>query len=83
MFWEFISDSKNLYVDIIEPLGYRAKAKNEAFQQKYAQVVNIFSYKFMRHFCVDGKINWDALIEFNSAKDPPEKEFVRSLRDNT
>lgn len=31
-FWEFISARKNLYTDIIEPLGSRAKERKEEFE---------------------------------------------------
>lgn len=30
-FWEFISGNKNLYTEIIEPLGHKAKEKNDLF----------------------------------------------------
>ncbi|MCP4361921.1 MAG: hypothetical protein GY796_28245, partial [Chloroflexi bacterium] len=30
-FWYLISENKDLYTDIIEPIGYRAKQHNEAF----------------------------------------------------
>ena len=30
-FWEFISGDGNLYIDMIEPLGHKAKEKNEEF----------------------------------------------------
>ena len=39
-FWEFISGDENLYTDIIEPLGYKAKEKNDQFQAEYAKVIN-------------------------------------------
>ncbi len=43
VFWEFISGDKNLYTDIIEPLGHKAKKKNEEFQKNYAKIVNNFT----------------------------------------
>lgn len=67
-FWQFISDNKNLYVDIIEPLGYKAKEKNEAFLIAYAKVINKFTLNFMQEFCDDGLINWQKIVEFNSQK---------------
>jgi len=66
-FWEFISDDERLYVEIIEPLGYKAKERNEAFQREYARLINLFSQEFMDEFCDEGLINWERLIEFNSA----------------
>jgi hypothetical protein len=79
MFWEFISGNSELYAQIIEPLGHKAKQKNEEFQEKYAQIVNKFSYLFMQHFCIDGIIDWDALIKFNSSVESPDKELIKSL----
>lgn len=79
LFWEFISGNEELYIKIIEPLGHKAKQKNEEFQKKYAQIVNKFSYQFMQHFCVDGIIDWDTLVKFNSSVESPDKELIKSL----
>lgn len=73
-FWEFISDDKNLYLEIIEPLGHKAKKRNEDFIDKYSQIVNNFTFEFSRDYCVDGKINWDALVKFNSSIAKPVKK---------
>jgi hypothetical protein len=68
-FWEFISGNENLYLEIIEPLGNRAKQRNEEFSELYAQRVNVFTMEFGKDFCLpDGKINWKKLVEFNSSK---------------
>lgn len=68
-FWEFISDNERLYLEIIEPLGYRAKERNEEFAQNYARVINLFTHQFIKDFCEDGYINWEKLVKFNSAKE--------------
>jgi hypothetical protein len=65
-FWYLISESKDLYVDIIEPLGYKAKEHNESFLEQKAQLINLFTDEFMKKFCVDGMINWQRVVEFNS-----------------
>ncbi len=65
-FWELISDDTNLYIDIIEPIGYKAKQKNEEFLESYAQIVNKLTSEFSHKFCDDGKINWVRLVEYNS-----------------
>lgn len=67
-FWEFISGCSTLYTDIIEPLGYKAKERNEAFQLLYVQIINKFTGEFIRKFCKRGQINWKKLVKFNSAK---------------
>ena len=73
MFWEFISGIDTLYTDIIEPLGYRAKEKNEAFYESYSQILNKFTSDFILNFCVNGKINWNSLVQFNSSISKPKK----------
>ncbi len=68
-FWEFISGDENLYTDIIEPLGHKAKEKNEQFQVEYAKVINKFTLEFSKEYCApDGSILWNNLVRFNSGK---------------
>jgi len=71
-FWEFISDDENLYTKIIEPLGHRAKEKNEQFAEEYAKVINKFTLEFSQEYCDhSGKIMWEKLVTFNSGKLKP------------
>jgi len=65
-FWHFISGNVNLYTDIIEPLGHKAKEHNEEFVQQKDLLVNLFTQQFMDKFCEDGAINWESLVRFNS-----------------
>ena len=66
-FWSFISGEDNLYLSIIEPLGHRAKERNEEFQREYAKVINRFTKEFIDEFCdEEGAINWTALVSFTS-----------------
>ncbi len=67
-FWELISDNNQLYIEIIEPLGYKAKEKNEEFLKAYSKVINKFTLKFAQEFCEEGEINWQKIVEFNSKK---------------
>jgi hypothetical protein len=68
-FWSFISGDDKLYIDIIEPLGHKAKEQNEAFQVEYGKVINRFTGEFIKDFCQpDGTIIWDKLVKFNSGK---------------
>ncbi len=66
-FWEFISGDSKLYTDLIEPLGHKAKEKNEEFEKEHAKIVNVFTEEFCNKFCVNGEIDWEALVKFNSA----------------
>ena len=73
-FWEFISGDSELFTEIIEPLGHKAKEKNDVFIESYSQMVNKFTKEFANVFCKDnGEIDWDKLVRFNSAKDQPKK----------
>lgn len=69
-FWEFISGDSELYIEIIEPLGYKAKEKNEDFLNSYSQMINKFTREFSNEFCTSsGGINWEKIIKFNSSKE--------------
>ena len=69
-FWEFISGDPNLYIEIIEPLGHKAKEKNDTFMESYSQIINRFTKEFTNEFCENnGSINWKKLIQLNSAID--------------
>jgi hypothetical protein len=67
-FWSFVSGDDELYITIIEPLGHKAKERNEAFQVEYGKVITRFTAEFIKDFCqADGTILWDKLVQFNSA----------------
>jgi hypothetical protein len=73
-FWEFISGDSNLFTEIIEPLGYKAKEKNDVFIKSYSQMINKFITEFNNVFCKDnGEIDRDKLVRFNSATEEPKK----------
>ncbi len=72
-FWEFISGDVELYTKIIEPIGHRAKEKNEEFAKLYSQIINKFTREFTNEFChQNGEIDWEKLVHFNSALIPPK-----------
>lgn len=69
-FWEFISGEANLYTEIIEPLGHKAKEKNAEFLESYAKMINRFTNEFFNDFCKkSGDIDWEKLVRFNSSKE--------------
>lgn len=67
-FWEFISGNKELYLDIIEPLGHKAKEKNEEFLESYSSLINKFTFEFNKEYCLNHKIDWNKLVKLNSSK---------------
>jgi hypothetical protein len=68
-FWEFVGGSSSLYTDIIEPLGHKAKERNDDYMTQYTSMVNKFTLEFIQSFCKeDGAIDWNKLVEFNSGE---------------
>jgi hypothetical protein len=68
-FWEFIGGEENIYLDIIEPLGHKAKERNEEYMEQYTQMINKFTKEFVNLFCDNnGIIDWNKLVKFNSSK---------------
>ena len=66
-FWFLISENKNLYTDIVEPIGFRAKEHNDNFALGKSRVINRFTKQFIDEFCdATGAINWMKLVEFTS-----------------
>jgi Type II restriction endonuclease EcoO109I len=66
-FWELISGEPNLYMDIIEPIGHRAKEFNAAFGDKKEYALNRMVREFTSRFCRDdGSIDWQEIVEFVS-----------------
>ena len=63
-FWYFISENPNLYKEIIEPIGYRAKEHNEEYEVGKAQAANRLIRDFVEEYCEpSGAIDWPKLIE--------------------
>jgi len=68
-FWEFIGGNANIYIDIIEPLGHKARERNESYLKHYSEKINIFVKEFIEIFCnKNGSIEWEELVKYNSGK---------------
>ncbi len=66
-FWYFISNRKDLYTDIIQPLGYRSKQRNGEFLEAYDNFINNLVYEFLSKYRnQDGSVAWERLTEFVS-----------------
>ncbi len=66
-FWTFISGNKNLYLEIIEPVGYRAKEHNDRYLNAKAGITNVLIGSFIDKFCDSkGVINWEKVVKANS-----------------
>ena len=71
-FWYLLSENENLYTDIIEPLGYKAKQHNDKFNEEKNRLLNLFTQEFFKDFCDNGVINWKKVVEFNSGNLDPK-----------
>lgn len=66
-FWTLISGEKNLFTDIVEPLGFEAKHHNDAFELKYGLVRTKFTSEFISKYCDEEfAIDWTKIVRFNS-----------------
>ncbi len=67
-FWALISGEPTLFIDIIEPLGYKAKEKNEEYFKAYGRMINKFTQEFIKDYCSDnGDIDWNKIVRLNAA----------------
>lgn len=66
-FWFLISENKDLYTDIIEPIGYHAQEHNARFAMERNNLINRLMLPLLQEFCdSSGAINWRKLVEHNS-----------------
>jgi len=75
-FWYFISENENLYTDIIQPIGYKAREYNEEYVQKKNEATNRLVRDFIAEFCTpSGAIDWENLVRHNSGNFKPGKQL--------
>lgn len=83
-FWYFISGNKDLYTDIIEPLGYRAKEHNNAYLEQKNRILNELVRDFLNNYYKDGEIDWRSIVELNCGNltSKREAEQVQESEEN-
>jgi hypothetical protein len=74
-FWELISGSPMLYLDIVEPLDYEARRHNEGYIEEKAKTYARFAEEFEGRFMEEGQIVWERLVEFNSRNLKPQRQL--------
>ena len=63
-FWHLLSGDKQLYVDIVEPLGCEAQRYDDKFKERVASLSNKLTLEFTEQYCHrTGAIDWKALVE--------------------
>ena len=66
-FWYLISENRDLYTDIIHPVGYRAKEHNEQFAREKGKLTNRLTRAFIEDYCEQsGAIDWLKLVRSTS-----------------
>ncbi|MDD2684810.1 MAG: PmeII family type II restriction endonuclease [Gallionella sp.] len=76
-FWTLVSGDSHLYLDLIEPLGHKARQRNDEFDVEYGKANTRFTKSFIEKYCVDdGSINWDKIVRLNSAAKKLDKEKI-------
>jgi len=66
-FWEFITGDAGIYKRIIEPIGEKARERNEAFHSQREKVVDSFTDEFRAAFCDQtNSIQWPKIVELAS-----------------
>ena len=66
-YWYLISENKHLYIDIVEPIGYRAREHNDEFEKAKGGVKLKLVVEFANRFCLeDGTIDWPTLLHHTS-----------------
>lgn len=62
-FWYFVSENKELYMDIIHPIGYEAKQHNQLYLLEKSKAANRLTRDFIQGYCDEsGEINWPELV---------------------
>lgn len=62
-FWTLISGEPDLYMEIIEPIGYRAKEFNDEFHDRKNRALNRMVREFTENYCLaDGAIDWPKIV---------------------
>jgi hypothetical protein len=68
-FWEEITGDADFYLKIIRLMKDVPQRFRPIWKAQWDQAVNRFAREFMADFCrVDGSIDWEKLVAFNSAK---------------
>lgn len=70
-FWHLISGDRELYVDLIEPLGLEGEKHNQLFNDEKDATYNRLIREFTVGYCnKSGKIDWPKLVKFVSGNLP-------------
>ena len=82
-FWELVTHENDFYLKIVRLMGEKPIEHCPIFQQSFDQAKNRFTKEFLLDFSDEnGAINWNKLLEFNSATEKPKKLTKAALKNN-
>lgn len=67
-FWAELTGDDNFYLVLQSEMGERPFAHKHEHDALFAKLVNKFTKQFLDEFSVDGEIDWEKLVRFNSGK---------------
>jgi Type II restriction endonuclease EcoO109I len=66
-FWHLISADRNLYIDLVKPLGYKSEEHDHNFKLEKDKTYNRLIREFTNNYCDEsGSIDWAKLVRFVS-----------------
>ena len=66
-FWTLISNGdENLFRQIMVPIGHLAEENSTQLDALYSTKLQDFTTRFTQKYCLNGAINWEQLINYNS-----------------
>lgn len=73
-FWDELSGETDFYLRIVQAMAAPAAARALLFETEYANALNRLTRQLLDDFAdAEGKLDWMALVRFNSAVTPPKK----------
>lgn len=68
-FWEELTGDDTFYLKLVNYMQDAPEKYIQSFREAYTRALNRFVMKFTADFCKkDGSIDWERLVEYNSAK---------------
>lgn len=75
-FWAYISGNQDLFIQIVEPLGFHAREHNDHYFTERGRITNSLTGFFIEKYCDKvGNIDWERLIQANSGNYDLDKFF--------
>jgi hypothetical protein len=67
-FWEELTGDEDFYLLLHKGMGEKPISHKRDHDALFAKLVNRFTKQFLDEFSLDGEIDWDKLVKFNSGK---------------